>query len=107
MVGTHAGSTDPVLAHKNIDLLIMDEATQGTEPSSWIPMLRARKVVFAGDHFQLPPTVISKKAEELGLGKTIFERVHALTGDAWKTLLRVQYRMNETIMNFSSREFYA
>ena len=91
---------------KKIDLLVMDEASQATEPSAWIPLLRAEKVIMAGDHFQLPPTVISKKAEEMGLAKTLFERLHRLVGVDWKTLLRIQYRMHEKIMAFSSREFY-
>ncbi|HLD50645.1 MAG TPA: AAA domain-containing protein, partial [bacterium] len=97
---------DPILKSKIIDLLVMDEASQATEPSAWIPISRAQKIVMAGDHFQLPPTVISKKAEEMGLAKTLFERLHRLTGEEWKTLLRVQYRMHEKIMAFSSAEFY-
>jgi ATP-dependent RNA/DNA helicase IGHMBP2 len=106
MVGTLASSNDPILKKKIFDLLVIDEASQSTEPSSWIPIIKSEKVIFAGDHFQLPPTVLSKKAEEKGLGKTLFERLHQQVGDEWKTLLRVQYRMNEKIMAFSSKEFY-
>ncbi len=106
IVGTLVSGGDPILRRKSLDLLVMDEASQATEPVSWIPILRAQKVIFAGDHYQLPPTVISKKALEQGLGVTLFERLHAILGDEWKGLLRVQYRMNEKIMNFSSREFY-
>lgn len=106
MVGTHTSGADPILKNKIIDLLVMDEASQATEPSAWIPILRSQKIVMAGDHFQLPPTVISKKAEEMGLAKTLFERLHRLAGEEWKTLLRVQYRMHEKIMAFSSAEFY-
>ncbi|MBI3317343.1 MAG: AAA family ATPase [Candidatus Omnitrophica bacterium] len=106
IIATHTGASDSILRRKKVNLLVMDEASQATEPSSWIPLLHAEKVIFAGDHFQLPPTVISKKAEDRGLNRTLFERIHGLVGDSWKKLLRVQYRMNEKIMNFSSREFY-
>lgn len=106
MVGTLTSATDPVLRNRPFDLLVMDEASQAIEPGAWIPILKAQKVIFAGDHFQLPPTVRSKKAEEGGLGLTLFERLHPLVGDERKTLLRVQYRMHEKIMSFSSKEFY-
>lgn len=106
VVGTHAAGSDFIFKNRPVDLLVMDEASQATEPSSWIPLLKAKQVVLAGDHFQLPPTVRAKAAEEGGLGVTLFERLHAVLPDAFKTLLRVQYRMHETIMNFSSREFY-
>lgn len=106
IVGTNTSALDPVLRGRKFDLVVMDEATQGTEPNSWIPFLHAEKVILAGDHFQLPPTILSKKASEQGLRVTLFERLHGLVGDEFKKLLRVQYRMNEKIMNFSSREFY-
>jgi ATP-dependent RNA/DNA helicase IGHMBP2 len=106
IVGTHASFIDFALRGRHVDLLVMDEASQATEPLAWIPILRARKVVLAGDHFQLPPTVRSKKAEEGGLARTLFERFHEILPDTFKTLLRVQYRMHEKIMNFSSRQFY-
>ncbi len=106
MVGTHSGANDLIFRKRVFDLLVMDEASQSTEPSSWMPILRAKKVILAGDHFQLPPTVLSKKAEEMGLNKTLFERLHGLLDEKFRTLLRVQYRMHEKIMNFSSREFY-
>lgn len=106
MVGTHASAADSALCDRTFDLLVMDEATQATEPSAWIPLLRAQKAVLAGDHFQLPPTVRSQKAAERGLEVTLFERLQTLFSERQKTLLRVQYRMNEKIMNFSSRQFY-
>lgn len=106
IVGTHASGLDFVLRGRSIDLLVMDEASQAIEPLAWIPLLRSKKAVLAGDHFQLPPTVKSKKAEEGGLAQTLFERLHGVLPDEFKSLLRVQYRMNETIMNFSSRQFY-
>ena len=106
IVGTHTSALDPVLRGRKFDLVVMDEATQGTEPNAWIPFLQAEKVILAGDHFQLPPTILSQKAADLGLRVTLFERLHGLVGDQFKKLLKVQYRMNEKIMNFSSREFY-
>lgn len=105
-VGTHTSASDPILRSRVFHLVVMDEASQATEPSAWIPAQRAEKIILAGDHFQLPPTVMSKKAEEGGLNKTLFERLHRLLGEEWKTLLRIQYRMHEKIMNFSSKEFY-
>lgn len=106
MVGTHAASRDFVLGDRRFDVLIMDEAAQATEPSSWIPILKAEKIVLAGDHFQLPPTVKSAEAERRGLGVTLFEWLYALVKSRFKVMLNVQYRMNEKIMNFSSRQFY-
>ncbi len=106
IVGTHAGSLDPAIRGKKFDLVVMDEATQGTEPSSWMPLLFAGKCVLAGDHFQLPPTILSEKAARQGLEVTLFERLHKIIPEEFKTMLRVQYRMNEKIMNFSSKEFY-
>jgi len=106
IVGTPASIQDKAIRDKMFDLLVIDEATQATEPITWIPMTRARKVIMAGDHFQLPPTVRSKEAEERGLGKTLFERYYDILPDEFKKLLERQYRMNEKIMGFSSREFY-
>jgi ATP-dependent RNA/DNA helicase IGHMBP2 len=106
IIGTHASAADYLLKKRTVDLVVMDEASQATEPSAWIPLLRAQKAVLAGDHFQLPPTVRSKDAEAGGLAVTLFERFQRIAGEAFKTLLRVQYRMHEKIMNFSSRQFY-
>lgn len=106
MIGTHTSALDFALKGRDFGLLVMDEASQATEPSAWVPILKAQKVVLAGDHFQLPPTVRSKQAEAEGLGKTLFERFHILLPEDFKVMLRVQYRMNEAIMNFSSRQFY-
>jgi predicted DNA helicase len=88
------------------DLVIIDEATQATEPITWIPMAKTQRVIMAGDHFQLPPTVRSKEAEEKGLGVTLFERYYEILKDESKQLLELQYRMHEKIMGFSSRMFY-
>ncbi len=106
MVGTHASSRDFVLQDRRFDVLVMDEAAQATEPSSWIPILKAEKIVLAGDHFQLPPTVKSAEAEKKGLGVTLFAWLYSLVKNRFKMMLDIQYRMHEKIMNFSSSEFY-
>ena len=103
---THGGIAKPILK-KPFDLLIMDEASQSTEPLSWIPMTQAKKVIFAGDPLQLPPTIYSDAAKKQGLGLTLFERLQKLLPAEGQTLLRIQYRMHETIMGFSSQQFYA
>ncbi len=106
VVGTPTSVQDRSIKEKEFDLVVIDEATQATEPMAWIPMASARKVIMAGDHFQLPPTVRSVEAEKKGLGKTLFERYHEILGEDFKTLLDRQYRMNHKIMGFSSRVFY-
>ena len=88
------------------DLVVLDEASQATEPLSWVPLVSARKAVFAGDSMQLPPTIYSKEAAQKGLATTLFDRLKALLPPSLQTLLRVQYRMHEDIMNFSSAQFY-
>jgi ATP-dependent RNA/DNA helicase IGHMBP2 len=102
---THGGIAKPILK-KPFDLLIMDEASQATEPLSWVPITQAKKVVFAGDPLQLPPTIYSDDAKKRGLGVTLFERLQKILPEKGKTLLRIQYRMHETIMGFSSQQFY-
>jgi len=84
----------------------MDEASQATEPLSWVPITQAKKVVFAGDALQLPPTIYSEEAKKKGLGLTLFERLQTILPEEGQTLLRIQYRMHETIMGFSSQQFY-
>ena len=106
IVGTPTSIQDKSIREKMFDVMILDEATQATEPLTWIPMTRAKKVIMAGDHFQLPPTVRSKEAEEKGLGVTLFERFYEILDEDTRQLLERQYRMNEKIMGFSSREFY-
>lgn len=92
------------------DSVVIDEATQATEPSCYIPLLRGGRFFLAGDHRQLPPTVRSREAADLGLGTSLFERLLELYPDHGSAtvhaLLTVQYRMNEKIMAFPSAEFY-
>jgi ATP-dependent RNA/DNA helicase IGHMBP2 len=98
-------SAGKLMRDKRFGTVFIDEAAQALEPMSWIPITRANRVVFAGDHCQLPPTVKSKKAEDGGLKFTLFERaIH--TQPHSSVLLETQYRMHENIMTFSNREFY-
>jgi predicted DNA helicase len=97
-------SASRMMRDKKFSTVFIDEAAQALEPMCWIPITRSERIVFAGDHFQLPPTVKSKKAEDLGLKKTLFE--HCMMIDNVSVMLNTQYRMNEKIMNFSNNEFY-
>jgi len=103
---TNSTSGSELLKNRKFDLLVIDEATQSTEPSCLIPIIHANKIVMAGDHKQLPPTILNKEAERNGLGKSLFERLIEIYGDKIRSILRIQYRMNEIIMNFSNMEFY-
>jgi superfamily I DNA and/or RNA helicase len=94
-----------ILKGLKFDVVVIDEAGQALEAECWLAMLLADKVILAGDHCQLPPTVTSTKAEEAGLGITLFERLVRRRPDI-VSMLTIQYRMNETIMDWSSREFY-
>ncbi len=85
---------------------MVDEATQATEPSVLIPLVKANKFILAGDHKQLPPTVLNREAQDKGLSLSLFERLLDLHGPKVKEILNVQYRMNKDIMDFVSEEFY-
>ena len=84
--------------------VIIDEAAQALEPATWIPIIKADRVVLAGDPFQLPPTVKSMQAAKEGLAITVLEKAVKRLDKV--QLLDTQYRMNETIMNFSNQVFY-
>ncbi|WP_297470559.1 IGHMBP2 family helicase [Thermococcus sp.] len=100
---TNSSAGLDVVDYGSYDVAIIDEATQATIPSVLIPINRARRFVLAGDHKQLPPTILSEKARELS--KTLFEGL--IERYPWKSeMLTVQYRMNERLMEFPSREFY-
>lgn len=96
---------DDLLKRHRFDLAVVDEAAQSTEPGTWPPLLYADKVVLAGDHQQLPPTIISAEAARGGYGVSLFERAVAMHPTA-AVRLEQQYRMNEAIMTFSSQELY-
>ena len=102
---TLTGAAHRLLEGMRFGTLFIDEAAQALEAACWIPMRRAQRVILAGDHCQLPPTVKSIAALKAGLGKTLMERIAGNKPEA-VTLLRVQYRMNDAIMHFSSQWFY-
>lgn len=105
VLATHAGLSKRYVKG-DFDLVVLDEASQASEPLSWVPLTIAKKAVFAGDSNQLPPTIYSKEAAEGGLSTTLFDRLKEILPAASQTLLRVQYRMHEDIMRFPSDEFY-
>ena len=102
---TCVGAGDLLLDSRRFPLVLLDEATQATEPASLIPLTKgARHVVLVGDHRQLPPTVISRTAEAGGLNRSLFERMIDLGVPA--TLLETQYRMHPVIREWPSERFY-
>ena len=102
---TLTGAANRVLEGEKYSTLFIDEAAQALEAACWIAIRKAGRVIFAGDHCQLPPTVKSIAALKGGLGKTLMERIVEQKPQV-VTLLKVQYRMNEQIMHFSSDYFY-
>jgi superfamily I DNA and/or RNA helicase len=102
---TLVGSANHLLEGQKFGTLFIDEAAQALEAACWIPIRRVSRVVLAGDHCQLPPTVKSIAALKGGLGKTLMERIVENKPEV-VTLLKMQYRMNEEIMRFSSDWFY-
>ena len=102
---TLVGSASRLLEGQKFGTLFIDEAAQALEAACWIPLRRVSRVIFAGDHCQLPPTVKSFAALKAGLGKTLMERIVENKPEV-VTLLKMQYRMNEEIMRFSSEWFY-
>jgi hypothetical protein len=105
IASTLVGSANRLLDGQKFGTLFIDEAAQALEAACWIPMRRVSRVVLAGDHCQLPPTVKSIAALKAGLGKTLMERIVEQHPEA-VTLLKIQYRMNDDIMRFSSNYFY-
>jgi hypothetical protein len=103
---TLTGLDSEILGQRSFDLAVVDEAGQGTEPATWLPILRANRVILGGDHCQLPPTILSTEAAAAGLGVSLMERLASLYGDRATRLLTVQYRMHRHIMEFPSLHFY-
>jgi predicted DNA helicase len=101
---TNVSAGSDVLADYRFDIAFIDEATQSIEPSCLIPMVRAKKWILAGDHKQLPPTVLSREAQ--ALLHTLFERWMEKYEDKISQLLNIQYRMHDDIMRFSNEQFY-
>lgn len=105
IASTLTGAANRVLEGEKYSTLFIDEAAQALEAACWIAIRKAGRVVLAGDHCQLPPTVKSIMALKGGLGKTLMERIVENKPET-VTLLKMQYRMNEQIMKFSSEWFY-
>jgi hypothetical protein len=103
---TTTGIDSQLLGQRRFDVVVIDEACQSTEPGCWIPLLRGDRLVLAGDHCQLPPTVVSREAAAEGFGTSLFERLVDLYGPDITRRLTVQYRMHQAIMDFPSRELY-
>jgi ATP-dependent RNA/DNA helicase IGHMBP2 len=101
---TPVGSTNRLLGDLEFSTVFIDEAAQALEPAAWIPIRRAKRVVFAGDPFQLPATVKSYEAGKRGLSVSLMENVIKLEGVS--VMLETQYRMHKQIMEFSNRQFY-
>lgn len=106
LCATLTGLDRDLLGQRVFDLAVIDEAGQSTEPVCWLPLLYSKSLVLAGDHCQLPPTILSQEATAAGLGVSLMERLVALYGPAVTRRLNVQYRMHEAIMDFSSLQFY-
>ena len=102
---TLTGAANQLLAGQHYHTLFIDEAAQALEAACWIPLQKADRVILAGDHQQLPPTVKCAEAMRGGLGRTLMEQVAHCKPEVVR-LLRVQYRMNEALMRFSSEWFY-
>ncbi|MEQ9442030.1 MAG: AAA domain-containing protein [Cyclobacteriaceae bacterium] len=106
---TLVGASNNLIKGFRCQTVFIDEAAQALEAASWIPILKAQRVVFAGDHFQLPPTIKSYEAARRGLSNTLFEKCiqrQMQLGSPVDALLQIQYRMHEQIMHFSSQYFY-
>ena len=103
---TLTGLDRDLLGGQHFDWCIMDEASQSTEAAAWSPLQIIDRLVLAGDHFQLPPTVISAQAAAEGFNISLLERLIEQPGQDISRRLTVQYRMHQDIMKFSSQEFY-
>ena len=102
---TLVGASNRNIRHLTFETVFIDEAAQALEPGCWIPIAKGERVVLAGDHHQLPPTVKSERAAREGLRETLFEKC-LKRQPATARMLTVQYRMHEHIMAFSSQQFY-
>jgi ATP-dependent RNA/DNA helicase IGHMBP2 len=106
LCATLTGLDYELLRDRQFDLVVIDEAGQATEPPCWIPLLRCQRLVLAGDHCQLPPTIVSNEAKREGFHVSLMERLIERYGSRISRRLTTQYRMHEQIMRFSSDEFY-
>uniref|UniRef100_A0A8C5D0E7 DNA-binding protein SMUBP-2 n=1 Tax=Gouania willdenowi TaxID=441366 RepID=A0A8C5D0E7_GOUWI len=110
VLSTNTGACDDgplkFLPAEHFDWVVIDECAQALESSCWIPLLKARKCILAGDYKQLPPTIKSTKAASKGLSLSLMERQIQMFGDSVVRMLTVQYRMNSLIMEWASKEMY-
>jgi superfamily I DNA and/or RNA helicase len=104
ITSTLVGANNYVLKGKKFRTVFIDEAAQALEPASWIPIIKSERVIFAGDHYQLPPTIKSAEAARAGFNITLFEK--AIKRNKADVMLMEQYRMNKQIMEFPSLIFY-
>jgi len=102
---TLVGASNRAIRHLGFETVFIDEAAQALEPGCWIPIAKGQRLVLAGDHHQLPPTVKSEKAAREGLRETLFEKCIQRQPNTAR-MLKVQYRMHAHIMGFSSQKFY-
>lgn len=105
ITATLVGANHYTIRNLQYNTVVIDEAGQALEPACWIPILKAKKVILAGDHCQLSPTIKSNEAAKIGLSETLLEKCIKLYPEA-VTLLEEQYRMHSTIMGYSSSFFY-
>ncbi|XP_071929204.1 DNA polymerase alpha-associated DNA helicase A-like isoform X2 [Coffea arabica] len=107
VLATNTGAADPLIRRLDtFDLVVIDEAGQAIEPSCWIPILLGKRCILAGDQCQLAPVILSRKAAEGGLGISLLERAASLHKGIMVTRLTVQYRMNDAIASWASKEMY-
>jgi superfamily I DNA and/or RNA helicase len=102
---TLVGASHRHMRHLSFETVFIDEAAQALEPGCWIPIAKGQRIVLAGDHHQLPPTVKSEQAAREGLRETLFEKCIQRQPQTAR-MLTTQYRMHEQIMGFSSEKFY-
>ncbi|GGE64712.1 putative DNA helicase [Pedobacter psychrotolerans] len=105
ITATLVGANHYTVRQLKYHTVVIDEAGQALEPACWIPILKAQKLILAGDHFQLPPTIKSTEAAKKGLSNTLLEKLVNLHPES-VVLLNEQYRMNKNIMGYSSKVFY-
>ncbi|XP_057429209.1 uncharacterized protein LOC130722482 isoform X2 [Lotus japonicus] len=107
VLATNTGAADPLIRRLDaFDLVVIDEAGQAIEPSCWIPILQGNRCILAGDQCQLAPVILSRKALEGGLGISLLERATTLHEGILTTRLTTQYRMNNAIASWASKEMY-
>jgi len=107
VLATTTGASEAGIGERAFDRVVIDEAAQALEAACWIPLRHANRAVLAGDHHQLPPTILSVEAERQGLSRTMFERLAEQPATAAnRRMLTTQYRMHERVMAWSAATFY-